>query len=110
MQIASNSTKINESGRCRCLISVDTNQLGVSFVVPSPAVLYSHCSSVFADTLSIVLIRKRPALYAGITTAITSLCMRTLMTMLREKIESLTGSGLVIIHCRPPPPSTVGSP
>lgn len=86
MQVASNSPKINESGGCRCLIPVDTNQLGVSSVVPSPAVLHSHCSIVFAHTLSIILIRKRPALYAGITCVITSLCMRILVSMLREKI------------------------
>ncbi len=88
MQIASNSTKINESGLCRCLIPVDNNQLGVSSTAPSPAILYSHCKIVFAHTLSIVLFRKRPALYAGITTGITSLCTRTLMSVLREKIEN----------------------
>ena len=88
MQIASNSTKINETDLCRCLIPEDTNQRGVSSVDPSPAILYSHCKSVFAHTLSNVLFKKRPALYAGITTAITSLCMRTLMGMLREKIEN----------------------
>ena len=88
MQIDSSSTKIDETDRCRCLIPEDTNQRGVSSVDPSPAILYSHCKIVFAHTLSNVLIKKRTALYAGITTAITSLCMRTLMSLLWEKIEN----------------------